>query len=735
METGKGTQQQAPMNTQTSDMNPNADFPSILVDKPLPGHEVLADDKLGRVPFARTVTKVLQRVSGSSGLVVSIEGAWGSGKTTTLSIVEEVLRQEPEETCPVIVHFNPWLVGDRDALLRQFLGGLASEVKLGEPSKDGKRVAKELKAYAKAFDLLKLIPGAEPWASIVKTVVDSTGEAVGSFADYKAPDIEHHRQAVAEKLRQFRRRIIVFIDDIDRLFPLEVFEMVRIIKAVGDLPYVGYVVAWDPGYVREALTSANVPVAATYLDKIVQVRLPLPALSSSAKTRLINAALKSLPQEAHKEYFHDGADRISLLFYHGLRNLLEQPRDVQRVFAVVRTIEPSLRGEIALSDIIGLSALMVTAEKVFELLKMQPEVFVGTELGVQLMCQKPNSAVEAGNDVRNRAIDSSRNPSAVRELVQFLFPLVAEAEGETAWPFRFRDGHISKPERLAVALQHTTSETDVSLVDARRFLLDPDSRAEVERSLSADCLLDFMEQLRDFSGLIQSSSIHDLDTLCSAIARLADGPVGVKHTRNRSGLLTVRVDSLALDVIEKLVRSVDQAAGTRIASMVAIDRACLSVASRLLMSSYRRNDESSSELFVIAPEDEKETLVSAFAENVASATQTGALFECASPSRVLWALALLSPSSCQRVFLLAKNREPNLDGFALALLSASYDSYKGQVYGINEHLDKYVSLNALKAHAQQRLHDDRLDFPAKAAWLSVATETSRYAVDGTEKTE
>lgn len=171
------------MNGMAEGMNPQTDFPPMLLDKPLRGSEVLKDDKLGRAPFARTVTKVLERVSGASGLVVSIEGAWGSGKTTTLSIVEALLQGEPAEVRPVIVHFNPWLVGDRDALLRQFLSKVASEVKLGDPSKDGKRVAKELKTYAKAFDVLKLIPGAEPWASIVKSVVDSMGDAVGSVAD------------------------------------------------------------------------------------------------------------------------------------------------------------------------------------------------------------------------------------------------------------------------------------------------------------------------------------------------------------------------------------------------------------------------------------------------------------------------------------------------------------------------------------------------------------------------
>lgn len=690
------------MSKATDAMNLHADFPPMLLDKPLSGREVLADDKLGRTPFARTVAKVLKRVSGATGLVVSIEGAWGSGKTTTLSIIEELLRSEPEETSPLIVHFNPWLVGDRDALLRQFLARLASEVKLGDPSKDGKRVAKELKTYSKAFDVLKLIPGAEPWASIVKSLVDTMGDAVGNVAEHKAPDIEVRKHAVAERLGKFKRRIIVIVDDIDRLFPLEVFEMVRIIKTVGDLPNVGYVVAWDPKYVREALGSANVPVASTYLDKIVQVRLPIPALSSSAKTRLINEAMQALPQEAYADYFHDGAERVSQVYYRGLRNLLEQPRDILRVFAAVQTIEPALRGELALSDIIGLSALMVMAQDVFELLKEQPQIFVGEHLGNQLQLKNPADVVKAEGDRRKRAIDACRNPSAIRELLQFLFPLVAEA--------------------------------DVSLVHVRRYLLESNARGEIEKSLTAERFQDFMEQLGEFIGLIEPSDIQDAEALCLAIARLVDGPVGVEHARNRTGFLPISPETLALRAIEKVVGNTNPEVGKQVAAAVATDSRCLSVAYYVLLRSYPADeDEGRDELFVIAPESERQHLVSAFALSVKLAAETGALWDTARPSGILWALALLSPDSCPRVFELAKASTATLDRFALALLRGSYDSTKGQAYAIREHLERYVPLDELKAQAAERLRDKSITFPEKAAWMSVDTETSRYGVDGTEQ--
>ena len=291
----------------------------VRLDRPLQTGSALGADTLERRSFAGRVTQVLERISPTAGLVVSVEGAWGCGKTSLLAMVEDLLLGEKEDKRSVVVHFNPWLVGDRDALLRQFLASIAKAVKLADHAKEGKRVAKELKTYAKAFDVLKLIPGAEPWASIVKSVVESVGNASEAVFDYKTPDIEARKHDLERALRKFPQRIVVLIDDLDRLYPAEVYEMVRIIKAVGDLPNVGYVLAWDEKFVSAALDKLNVPFAAAYLDKVVQVRLPVPPLSFTQRVAQMNAGLARLPSEACETHFPSHENRIGSVFHHGLR--------------------------------------------------------------------------------------------------------------------------------------------------------------------------------------------------------------------------------------------------------------------------------------------------------------------------------------------------------------------------------------------------------------------------------
>jgi predicted KAP-like P-loop ATPase len=333
-------------------------------DRPLSWEEALSADTLGRRGYAEAAVHALGRVNSTAGFVLSVEGAWGSGKTSTLAMMEALLRAQ--EPAPVIVHFNPWLIGDRDALLRHFLSKIAAEVNLADHAADGKKVAREIKACGKVFDFIRLVPGAEPWASLVKTVIESAGEAVDSVTSYKTRDVEARKKKVEEALRHFGRAIIVFIDDIDRLFPLEVFEMIRIVKAVGDLQNVGYVLAWDPEYVSDALKAADVPRSETYLDKVVQVRLPLPAIGLEARRVLINKALSRLHPDADKASFANAQGRLQMLYFSGLREMLEQPRDYARVFNTVAVIEPTLRGEVVLADIIGLAALMVRAPRIYD---------------------------------------------------------------------------------------------------------------------------------------------------------------------------------------------------------------------------------------------------------------------------------------------------------------------------------------------------------------------------------
>lgn len=706
----------------------------LRLDRPLRAGTALDADALDRRAFASRVTEVLRRITSDEGLVVSVEGPWGSGKTSVLAMVEELLKSELEDERPLVVHFNPWLIGDREALLRQFLASIAKAVRLTDHAKEGKRVAKELKTYSKAFDVLKLIPGAEPWASIVKSVVESVGDATGAAAEHKTPDVEARKDALEKALRKFPQRIVVLLDDLDRLYPAEAFEMVRIVKAVGDFPNVGYVLAWDEKYVSAALERLNVPFAGSYLDKVVQVRLPIPPLSFRQRMALMNQGLQRLPPEALVAHFPNGDDRLASLFHAGQRELVEQPRDVVRLFDVVAAIEPGLRGEVHLADMLGLATLMTKAPAVYDLLCRTPQAFVGRRPGATASFDKPLEVIQSFANERNKAIDSYPYAKGVRDVVHWLFPQTAKADDAfTLDRVVFWEGHLAHPERLQVALHLSARPGDLSLVRVRQYLFEPAKRGEIAATLQQDNCIDFIEQLGNMAEGLATEVGVDAASLAKDIARLVDTQPFVRRASERHDAFVLRADRAAERAIGQLAKRLDEAEAGALAEHILCDRRSLSMAAALAATSFMAED-GESEGALKAPADARDRALSAYASNVEESAKSGELFTMVSPGYALWVLTRLVPQRCKAVFLAVQHWEPSLDTFVEAMLRHSFDSNNGQKYRLpreRELLENFVALEDLKKLALERLKDEAMTYPLRAAWRAIVEENSIYGKDGT----
>lgn len=694
-------------------------------DKPLQVGTANRNDKLSRGAYVKAAVSVINRANNTEGIVTSVEGTWGSGKSSTLSMIEEMLLAN--DPSAVIVHFNPWLVGGRDALLQKFLSTLASSIKMKKDTGElAKTAAKAIEDYSKAFDVIQLIPAAQPYAAVARATVSGLGSLLKFFGKNKG--IEEQKERVEKALREFSRPIIVFIDDIDRLFPLEVFEMVRIIKAVGEFPRVAYVLAWDPAYVNQALASAQIPNADSYLDKIVQVRMPLPRLSISAKAKLLNDALLELSESACASYFPNQDVRRTRLYYTGFGTLLEQPRDVIRVFNSVALIEPGLRGEIVLADIIALCALMVKAPAVFELLKKSPRFFVADFNDGQIIYGA--ETVETGSDQRQKAIEKCQSPTATQSLIHHLFPDVAEFDKKATTKKSYLEGHLANPTRLQIALQMSVNSGDISIVTGRQYLTMPDERERIALSLNTSNIKEFIEMIGGLASSYGRAFPYDLERLCLELASLIDMP----HLQEDYASFGLSTDTVAEQTIEQAIKANNLETATRIARIIVESRNALTLSSVILATSYFYEKESRNVLICDNDENLRSSLLQNQKEAILARINDGSFFNIARPSNVLWTQARLLPESCQDIFTLIKSKNSLLDLFALYFLHIGTDSTKGSFYGLPDDsatLNAYCSLSELKQIAKMRLLEPMMDYPVKAAWLAVTEEKQFYGIDGT----
>src|SRR5690606_39707911 len=69
--------------------------------------------------------------------------------------------------------------------------------------------------------------------------------------------LEKEKAQIQEELRKLERKIVVFVDDLDRLEPNEVVEVLRLVRAVVDFPNVIYVLCYSRDIIDRKSTRLN----------------------------------------------------------------------------------------------------------------------------------------------------------------------------------------------------------------------------------------------------------------------------------------------------------------------------------------------------------------------------------------------------------------------------------------------------------------------------------------------
>ncbi|MDX8385003.1 MAG: P-loop NTPase fold protein [Gallionella sp.] len=329
------------------------------------------EDALGRMHFADALSKSLVLPKGSPGLVVGLEGGWGSGKSTLVGFVTKSLSESDEEHEPILVEFNPWIVSNTGALVEALIGQIAASIgKNFAGGKQGIEASKKLLNYVGLLKNLKYVPGLS-WAGNVIEDLPDLMQTIASAAEHATDvgqkaicdfekllpslDISQKRDEVIKAISELDRPIVVVIDDLDRLPVEEIRAMIQTIKAVADFPRVTYLLAYDRQIIARALASDE-KSGLQYLEKIVQVAYPIPPLSQRQLKKFANNKVHDLLKTLDitlRPYEEDRFERGLNL----LTKLARHPRDIVRVVNRLTLSLPMTNGGVNAVDVIVFEAL------------------------------------------------------------------------------------------------------------------------------------------------------------------------------------------------------------------------------------------------------------------------------------------------------------------------------------------------------------------------------------------
>jgi hypothetical protein len=261
-----------------------------LSDRPI---DVPEQDLLGRDPFAKNIAELIINAPPGGSLRIGVYGGWGEGKTSVLKLIRNHLKSKGQ----VCVWLTPWVFSNREEALEHLVREIASELGFNLKELDSAtaraRFGQRLRDFASADVKLKL----------ADTLI---GPAVQKYLRKKA---EEQGQillgAVEEKLGG--ERLIVFIDDLDRVTAEMVPDLLLTLREALDYPNFFYVMALAPQVVEHGLRMVHKGWGEhhKFLEKIIELPKYLPEPTPQERQRYANALIQSLGSNIDQDVLED----------------------------------------------------------------------------------------------------------------------------------------------------------------------------------------------------------------------------------------------------------------------------------------------------------------------------------------------------------------------------------------------------------------------------------------------
>lgn len=387
-------------------------------------------DISGRPEFAQAVaTRIDSCIDGQGSTVFGLVGPWGSGKTTLL---KDIVSQLDAWTS---VWFNPWSVADTGSISGEFLSVL------GEAFPQASSVQGRLASYARfGTPLLKMIP-------VVGDAFSAVAEAVSEQA--KGPAWHTAFGQLSQEIAAQHARVLVVIDDVDRLDSEELRALLRVVRLLGRFANVHYLMAYDQATLDGVLTSSGANgESSAFMEKIVQYPFEVPPTPTVVRRRWARSILDVVsPSGTLGPEYLEHKERLVRILASGI----ETPRGVERLREQMLSLGPlATDAEVDLLDFAALTWLRISHHQVWNHIRLNSTYYLSWQ-------QTDSDASRAERTKGTETLVLTRHSKPVHDVLNFLF----EVSGSD-WFLHNRGGRLRSARHFDRYFHIGLAEDDVS---------------------------------------------------------------------------------------------------------------------------------------------------------------------------------------------------------------------------------------------------------------------------------
>lgn len=495
------------------------DLSGYYVDRPidLPDH-----DAFGRHEFVTNVATTVNAMGvRHESSIAALVGPWGSGKSSIFNLLERRLNQATPEW--IVRRFNPWLFSDIDSLLVNFFAEISRALPAGRGTRATRKrigqLAKQLSPLGKIGSLFGW-DASEPIASI------------GSIIQGDDESAAERHETLREELNKLPVRICFVLDDFDRLQPDELLVALKLIRLIGNLPNIHYILAYDERTLLDLLISTpvgsgNEARAAQYIDKMVQIRFDIPPLTDHQLDKTFEAALIKTLTERNCSISEAEFRRLGQTLSAHMIESLRVPRHIIKYFAQFNSaLTADYAEEINLVDFAILTYIRTFRGTLYARLPYWKKLLLG-HAKTAIPGQRTRGDVDAEKLAWTKRLDEAKIATSEHDrcldLLSHLFPALSEFSNDR-YISRIdqdrlaRNKHVASTEYFDRYFQGSIPDDDIADKLLVEFLRQVDTAPtnatpvdELAEKLAQDPVLT-LRKLRDLLPSVQLSDARGILT-------------------------------------------------------------------------------------------------------------------------------------------------------------------------------------------------------------------------------
>ena len=353
-----------------------------ITDSPI---SKLEEDYLRIEKYAISLSKFIQQ--SDTPITVGLQGEWGTGKTSLMSLLLEQFNDEANRNEIASSWVNTWeysMFKGAKETTPSVLKGMLDKLKDSCKERGVWTLKDEAKStFNKAGKFLSGIANqvvANQTGINVKDAVDSNSESyVAEIAEVKKM-ISGLIQELINDEKNPVKKVVFFVDDLDRILPSDAVEVLESLKNIFDIPNCVFILAIDYDVVVKGLeskfgpkTKENEREFRSFFDKIIQVPFTMPVGAYD-----ISSFLKNKLAELNVEINDEEVSQITKIVGYTVGN---NPRSLKRYLNTFSLIKIIVLDDDEIDDANDINKIILFATLGIQI--SYPEIF-------RLLTQNPN---------------------------------------------------------------------------------------------------------------------------------------------------------------------------------------------------------------------------------------------------------------------------------------------------------------------------------------------------------